>query len=44
MFAKIIKHLSSKHREMLDGEKVGHFFAYDQWCCGKGTLKFVIKS
>ena len=33
---------------MLDGEKVGHFFAYDQWCCGKihviqkGTLKFEI--
>ena len=25
---------------MLDGEKVGHFFAYDQWCCGKRTLKF----
>ena len=31
---------------MLDGEKVGHFFSYDQWCCGeiiqKGTLKFEI--
>ena len=31
---------------MLDDEKVGHFFAYDQWCCGKiiqkGTLKFEI--
>ena len=29
---------------MLDGEKVGHFFAYDQWYCDKiiqkGTLKF----
>ena len=20
---------------MLDDEKVGHFFAYDQWCCGR---------
>ena len=25
MFIKKIKHQSSKHREMLDGEKVGHF-------------------
>ena len=31
---------------MLDGEKIVHFFGYDQWCCGKkvqkGTLKFEI--
>ena len=25
MFTKKIKPYSSKHREMLDGEKVGHF-------------------
>ena len=25
MFTKKMKHLCSKHREMLDGDKVGHF-------------------
>ena len=38
--------ISSKHREMLDGEKVGHFLLIDQWCCGKGrsNLKYKVKS
>ena len=28
----------SKPREMLDGEKVGHFLVMiDQWCCGKNS-------
>ena len=44
MFAKKIKHQSSKHREMLDGEKVGHFFLMISGVVvrGRSNLKFKV--
>ena len=43
---KKIKHYSSKHREMLDGEKVGHFLLMISGIVARGhsNLKYKVKS
>ena len=46
MFAKNIKHYSSMHREMLDGEKFGHFLLMISGVVVRGhsNLKYKVES